>query len=513
MQIMKKLTAVLLSTILLILPIYSEDTGTENEEFLGFGQQPVLVDPNINTTILAKRVLSTTKYKLTPGDTYELVIQLQQSERIPIILPQDYQLEIPYIGTIDVTDMYFDELRNHIITTVKSRLPVEYVDFILTSPALFDVFVFGGVLNPGITTLTPINRVSEAIALAQGIKDGASYRQIHLLRGDDTIICDLSKFVTQADDSQNPILQPGDRIYVPHADILASITGYIKYPDAYELVPGETLLDIINIAGGVNPGTSENEIEVMRLNSDGYPEFFIVTLEEADQFEIEHGDRISLKSATESTHNEGMILLEATVYGQPPSRTEPSVIPTTPIIVSLPYTPGITLLQLLEKFGGPTPLADSENSFVIRADNTRVYVNVQELWTSKELSKDVVIMPGDHIFIPMEKLVVIVGGAVNNPGAIPYQTGGTVADYIMAAGGLDPKRADFDGIYLLDEEFNRTRVSMTEEVEPGSVIAVDENALESSTYKIAKVAIIVAFFSALATLTKTVFEILNEIRN
>ena len=122
------LVKLIISIILLISPLYSQENDNEERVYLGFGQQTILVDPNINTNILAKRVLSTTKYKLTPGDTYELVIQLQQSERVPIILPGNYQLEIPYIGTIDVTDMYFDELRNTVISTIKSRLPVEYVD-------------------------------------------------------------------------------------------------------------------------------------------------------------------------------------------------------------------------------------------------------------------------------------------------------------------------------------------------------------------------------------------------
>ncbi len=510
---MKKCILSIICLIILLLPIYSQETDEQSPLYLGFGLQPVLIDPNINTTILAKRVLGSTKYRLTPGDTYELVVQLQQSERIPIILPGNYNLEIPYVGTIDVTGMYFDELRELVINSIKSRLPVEYVDFVLTSPALFDVFVFGGVLNPGITTLTPINRVSEAIALVKGLKDGASYRQIQLIRDGEIITCDLSKFVMEADESQNPLLQPGDKIYVPHAAILSNISGNIKYPDTYELVPGETLNDIINIAGGILPGTSKTQIEIMRLNPDGYPEFLYITLEEADEFLINHADRISVRSALETLENEGMILLEATLYGQPSSGMDPIIIPTQPIIVSIPYFPGVTLLQILEKFGGPTPLADAENSFIIRRDETRVYVDVMDLWRTRNLSKDIMLMPEDHIFIPMEKLFVVVVGEVNKPGAIPFMTGGRVADYIAAAGGISPKTADLEGIYLVDENFEKTIVSMTEEVLPGSTIYVDENGLESAVYKSDKILRFLILFSTLAALTSTVINIILAIRD
>jgi protein involved in polysaccharide export with SLBB domain len=113
----------------------------------------------------------------------------------------------------------------------------------------------------------------------------------------------------------------------------------------------------------------------------------------------------------------------------------------------------------------------------------------------------------------MKKLVVIVAGEVNKPGAIPFMTGGRVADYIAAAGGVDPKTANLNGIYLVDENFEKTIVNMTDEVEPGSTIFVNQNKLESSTYRLNKIMTFVIFFSALATLTSTTISIILAIRN
>ena len=113
----------------------------------------------------------------------------------------------------------------------------------------------------------------------------------------------------------------------------------------------------------------------------------------------------------------------------------------------------------------------------------------------------------------MKKLVVIVAGEVNKPGAIPFMTGGRVADYIAAAGGVDPRKADLNGIYLVDENFEKTIVAMTDEVEPGSTIFVDQNGLESASYRVTKVAIIFSLVVILTGLTQTIIEIIQAVKN
>ena len=388
---------------------------------LGFGQQPALINKEISNKILVKRILGSTRYRLTPGDVFELVVKLEQTERTVLILSTDYRMEIPYLGTFDVRGMYFSDLRNTVITSIKQRFPVEFVDFLLTSPALFDIFVYGGVENPGIATVTALNRVTEAIALAKGLKKGASYRRIKLIRGYESIICDLTRFVREADTSQNPLLEPGDKIYVPHPEILAKISGQVKYPATYEMITGESLADLVQIAGGTLPYAEETRIEVARIGENGAPESLTVSLDKTEGIPIKNGDRMYVRSTLETMD---MILLEATLFGKPAEGDKPRIIPTKPIVVNLPFVPGMKLLQVLDTFGGPTPLTDSEASYVIRKpDKHRIPVDIEKLWKSRDAALNLVLEPGDHVFIPMKKLKVVVAGKVNNGGVFPYITG------------------------------------------------------------------------------------------
>ncbi len=476
---------------------------------LGFGQQPALIIQKMDNKTLVKRVLGSTRYRLTPGDTYELIVKLEKMERTALILPNDYQMEIPYLGTFDVRGMYFSDLRNTVITSIKQRFPVEFVEFVLTSPALFDVFVYGGVKNPGIATVTALNRVTEAIALAKGLKKGASYRRIKLTRGSEIIICDLTRFVREADTSQNPLLEPGDKIYVPHAEMLAKISGQVKYPDTYEMITGESLADLVQTAGGTLPSAEETRIEVARIGENGAPQRLTVSLDKIEGFPIKNGDRVHVRSTFET---QDMILLEAILFGKPAEGGKPRIIPDKPLVVNLPFVPGMTLLQVLDTFGGPTPLTDSEASSVIRKpDRHRIPVDIEKLWKSRDAALDLVLEPGDHIFIPMKKLKVIVAGQVNNGGTFPYITGAKVSDYIAAAGGIDIELGDPNRIFLVDENANTIPISLRDEVQPASVIYVDKRAFEHLVRNADNAATIVGLFSGIVALTVSIITLINLI--
>jgi len=477
---------------------------------LGFGQQPALIIKEIDNKTLVKRILGSTRYRLTPGDVFELVVKLEQTERTVLVLSTDYRMEIPYLGTFDVRGMYFSDLRHTVITSIKQRFPVEFVDFLLTSPAIFDVFVYGGVENPGIATVTALNRVTEAIALAKGLKKGASYRRILLTRGPKSITCDLTRFVREADASQNPLLEPGDKIYVPHPEILAKISGQVKYPDTYEMITGESLADLVKVAGGTLPNAEEARIEVARIGENGEPELLAVSLEETENTAVKNGDRVYVRSTLET---QDMILLEATLFGKPADGDKPRIIPDKPIIVNLPFVPGMTLLQVLDSFGGPTPLTDSAASYVIRKpDRHRLPVDIEKLWKSRDATIDLVLEPGDHVFIPMKKLRVVVAGQVNDGGSFPYITGAKVSDYIAAAGGVDIEMGDPNRIYLVDENAKTMPISLNDEVQPGSVIYVDKRAFEHMVRNADNTATIIGLFAAVVSLTTSVITLINLMR-
>jgi len=472
----------------------------------GFGLQPGLIPPVGDPKTLTKRIMSSTQYKLTPGDTYELVINIEETERYPLLLGESYELDIPFLGTINVRDMYFTDLKKMVVQRIKAKIPVQYVDFVLTSPALFDVFVYGGVTNPGIATVNPLSRVSDAILLAKGPVKGASYRRVDLIRDGKTRTYDLSMFATRADYSQNPLLEPGDKIYVNAAEKLVEISGKVRYPGPFELLPGDTLATLIDLAGGITPDARTDTIRIARLNERGKVQILNISYDQAGETLLENGDRIAVSSSLE---NEDTITIDAAVYGQPTSGEGPIVIPPRNVVVTLPYIPGLTVLDILEQLGGPSPLADTAAGYVQR-NGERLPLDVDPLWTERTEQYDLVLAPGDLLVIPMQKLKVFVAGEVNNPGGLPYVNGYTVGDYILAAGGISLETGDRNKIFFMDLLGNRERTALDAPVaEPGTLIYVAKSGWGMTQKAIKNVMIVTAFLGALVIITQDVVEIIQ----
>ncbi|MBN1696280.1 MAG: SLBB domain-containing protein [Spirochaetales bacterium] len=472
-----------------------------------FGNQPILTTKIDSEKVIAQKILGTTKYKLTPGDSYKIIVQVRETITQPLILDENYLLEIPFLGTVDVRGMYFSELRQLIIKRIKAKMVVDFVDFVLVAPALFDIFIYGGVENPGIATVTPVNTLWEAIVLAKGFKKGGSYRQIALERGGETFVCDLGKYIGEGDLSQNMLLEPGDRIYIPHAEIMAKIDGNVLYPDTYELVPGETMADLIRIAGGLRPDADRKHIKVVRMTESRSFTMIDLTYEAAETVAVQNGDQMKVASFHE---NSDMILVEGALYGRPTSGTEPQPITPKPIVINVPYIPEMTLLEVLEEFGGPTPLADAEKSLVIRKrTGEKIPVDVRRLWESRSDNLDILLEPRDHVYVPMVATKVVVAGKVNTPGAFPYVTDSIVSDYIMMAGGIIPEEGDANRIFLLDTKGKKAPLTLESEVEPGYLIYVDQTAWEYTKYTLDQITVVIGFAAASLALVLSIYDLID----
>ena len=437
---------------------------------LCFGQASGVGDVNEIT----KRILSSTRYRLTPGDTYQLLVSLGgENASYSLILQENYELDVPYLGTLKVKDLYFTDLRTMVTDRLKKVIPMaNYISLSLQSPARFDVQVYGAVDTPGIVTVYPLSRVSDAIALSKGLRKGGSSRQIQLTRGDATIPVDLLLYGMKNVQEDNPYLQPGDVIFVPQTSVVAAVSGQVVNPGAYELVPGETLSTLLSYAGGILPEAAPGTVQIQRFNPDGATSFVSLDVQKDAGAAIMNGDRVRVPPMTE---NKDSVLVQGALYGQPQPLDKPGTVPMTPISVNVPWTPGMTLLSVLESLGGPTPYARAEDCTVIRAGSgQRVMIDVESLWRTRSKAQDMDLQAGDMVSIPI-MTDVYVAGEVRTPGKVSYAPSLTVADYILASGGVDPDTGNPNAVYFVDKKGAKTKASLEEGVKPGTLIYVDKN--------------------------------------
>ncbi len=508
-----------------IVPVFADNPPSGGQQ-QGFGLQATIFSRVQQTNeSLVNNYSVIANYPPTPGDIYTLTINSETTPEIgnatqqvisyPIQLSEDMKLDVPFIGIVDARGKTLPQLKDLITTEIRERLPVQYVNFLLTTPAEFNVFVYGGVESPGYITATPLTTVIDAIGLAKGFKEGASYRTIQLVRNGRPQVLDISRFYIDADFASNPRLQPGDMLYVPEAQVVATIEGQVLYPGVYELLPTETLQTLIDLAGGFAPGALTNRIEVARVDPRGAHSVITVSADQAASFQPKIGDTVTVPS---TSVNAEMVSIEGAIFGKPRSGTGPVVVPSDPVRLDFPYYPGISVLDVLDDVGGPTPYALPNEEYVVeRASGKSVPVSIDTLWKTRDLSLDRVLEPGDHIVVPMETLKVFVTGQVPTPGALPYSNETTVATYLLLSGGILQNTGDPKGIFSVKFDGTRTKLNVNQTVAPGTIIYVAKKPLFETDQAVQNFLIITgwgtAVIAVLTTLVNFIFLIQPSVAN
>ena len=79
---------------------------------------------------------------------------------------------------------------------------------------------------------------------------------------------DLYDLLLRGDTSADQALQPGDVIFVPVVEKQVTISGAVKRPAKYEIMGGESIVQVIDLAGGTSDRSALDVIRLERLNSD-----------------------------------------------------------------------------------------------------------------------------------------------------------------------------------------------------------------------------------------------------
>jgi polysaccharide biosynthesis/export protein len=510
---MKHILPTVLVLLLVAGSVFSEDSGGASTEE-GFGlQASIFRNARAVTSDLNRNFTDASKYNLTPGDLFTLTLSSgiglnatsgNSVATYMILLQDDYTFDIPVLGRVDARDRRIPELQRHISESLKKALTLQHASFNLSEPAQYNVFVYGNVQFPGFVVVSPMHRLIDAIGTAGGFKANGSYRNIRLERDGSIIPLDISRFYSHADFGANPFLRPGDKIFVPDAEAVASISGLIQFPGSYELIEAESLQTLINLAGGVLPGAKTGTIEIHRIDADGVVGRLVVPETDARDVALKMGDQVLIRSISENVER---ITIEGAIYGSRLAGDSAVAVPDQSYRIDFPHFPGITLLDILDSVGGPTPRALLEKSFLRRAATGEIRpLEIARLWSTRDELLNTSVFPGDYIFIPLQRIEIFVTGSVGAPGAVPYVPGYSVSDYLMRAGGVDENRANTKAIDLLDATGGKTAVTMEDTVAPGSHIHVGKKWLFAADQTIQNVFITTAWVTSVLSIVTTVIQ-------
>ena len=191
------------------------------------------------------------EYRLGVGD--QLVVQLFGKENATYTLSvgRDGNINFPKLGAITVSGLTFEDSRALIDTRIEQQLIGVEAVVTLGRLRAIGVFMAGEVRVPGAYSVSALTTVTQALFQAGGVTSIGSLRGIQVRRAGEIVTTfDVYDLLMRGDPSGDIRLQSGDVLFVPTIDSVVEVRGEVRRPMAYELTGGETVSDLIQMAGG-----------------------------------------------------------------------------------------------------------------------------------------------------------------------------------------------------------------------------------------------------------------------
>jgi polysaccharide export outer membrane protein len=248
-------------------------------------------------------------YRLGPGDNLIINLWGRVDMELNLTVDREGKLFIPRAGEMVAFDLTLEQFERKL----KKKLETIYSDFhvgvMLGKIRTIRVYVYGEVKNPGGYTISSLATLLNALYFSGGPGVNGSMREIRLIRAGEVIATvDLYQFLLQGQTVGNLKLESEDVIFVPIVGPRITIRGEVKRPAIYELKSEESLLDIIELAGGVADEAYLGRVMIDRIsNSENRMllDLSLATPEEREENNIKvmAGDDISVFAIYEKRQN------------------------------------------------------------------------------------------------------------------------------------------------------------------------------------------------------------------
>jgi protein involved in polysaccharide export with SLBB domain len=449
------------------------------------------VQPPVTTIPPVDEPLDPERYVLGPGDVLELRFWGLGNFRQRVSIDLEGRAFVPKVGYLMLQGKTLAEAQQMLRGSVARYFPKLDFGLTLVEPRTFIVQVVDDVATPGPQPAKALDRVSSVIMRAGGFGPNGSMRRVEIKRKNGSVLrADLLLYLITGDVKHNPYVLDGDVVRVPFQSLVATIGGAVNRPGSFELVGTSDLAELVSLAGGLAPGATRElpvtvvrrvpEEKLKRLFFDFPPNESLpdVPMSKGDNVWIpaflELQQSIIITGALAGVAAASTGVAGATRAGAVSGSTTGTVATDEAAATRrLPFAQGDTVRSILERVGGPGPLADLKGSYILRQGQV-VPVNLYAIVMLRDFGADVKVELGDTIVLPFRRTNILVEGAVFKPGSYPYNPTFGVNQYLSLAGGPNRFAKGLDDVYLVTPTGELKEFSPNLTVEPGASLVVPE---------------------------------------
>ena len=430
-------------------------------------------------------------YVIKAGD--ELVLTLWGSVDAELALRVDRggRISVPRVGTVQVAGTRFSEVQE----VVRRRVAQTFKNFDLSVSmgALrgVRVFVTGFVVRPGTYLLGSLSTLSQAVLKAGGPAASGSFRRIELRRaGQAPAAWDFYDLLIRGERRNDVVLQQDDVVHVEAVGPQVGLIGSVNQPAVFELLPLETVRDVIRMAGGFSPVADTRRLTLERLQDRDRVRVIEWALPNAESRNLHSGDVLRAISTVDVSGSQmlrnkrvridGEVQLPGT-YVLPPGSSLQDAIASAGGLTTAAFLYGTELQRDSVRRGQQEnydrALRDLETDLARAAaaqrsgsaDEGAAQANraaasarlidrlralrpsgrvVLELQPESTGLPQLLVEDGDRLNVPPRSTTVGVFGSVFNTGNYLFAERRTLGDYLRLAGG-PTRSADGDSAFVV----------------------------------------------------------------
>lgn len=418
-------------------------------------------------------------YLVKPGD--ELIVTLWGSvdADLRLVIDRNGRITIPRVGPIQISGARFADLP----AVISQRVAQVFRNFQL-SVALGQlraqrVYITGFVSRPGAYSVGPLATVTQALLQAGGPSAAGSFRQIELRRGAQRVAeIDLYDFLLKGDRGADRLLQAEDVIHVGPLGTQVALIGSVNRPAIFEMKAGETVTDLLQMAGDFSPVADRTRLAVERLGERTTVRIAQLALPAKLAATLSSGDVVRAFSAVDSASPVQQQNKRVRIEGEVVRPGEYVLPPASTVRDALAAAGGLTPAAFLfgTEFSRESVRQTQQQNYdralrdlevelarnattqrtanageeaaqqaVREASNARLIASLRSLRPSgrivlqlapdaRELP-DLTLEEGDRLYVPPRPTSVGVFGSVFNGGNYLYGEGRVLDDYLSLAGG------------------------------------------------------------------------------
>ncbi|MEJ0037617.1 MAG: SLBB domain-containing protein [Gammaproteobacteria bacterium] len=388
-------------------------------------------------------------YVVGAGDVLEVQLYGTQNRTLQLLVGRDGRINFPEIGPINVSGQRFTSVKDSIEQRVQREMIGVRASVAMGDTRSIRVFVLGEAKRPGSYTISGLGTITSALFAAGGVRPIGSLRNIQLKRQGALIRnFDLYDMLIRGDSTDDARLLPGDVVFIPPIGPTVTVNGEIHRPAIYELKPGSTATDVVQLAGGLTPEADTAKVSLTRIDDQLQRVVLAVNVgERAPALTLRNGDLLQI-ARLKPTLDSGVVV-EGYLHAP----------------ASYAFREGLRLSDVIRSVDELKPNAD-QNYVLIRRElppNREIAVISADLGAAlnaRGSAADVLLLPRDRIVVfdlqtsrdriirplvnelrtqasfsrPTE--LVNVDGRVRVPGEYPLESGMRVSDLLRAGGGL-----------------------------------------------------------------------------